>query len=678
MKRVVSGIVNTILLIGMLVLTFNLQPVKASGTVYIRASGSVDPPTAPIQRDGDIYTLTGNISSDADGIVIERNNMMLDGAGYALQGLESGYGIYLSYRSNVTIKNIEVEAFDDGVYLYSSSNNSVFGNNITTNEEYGISFINSSNNRIFRNNLTNNAYGIYLAASSNNSISENNITANSAGIWLQECLGYNIISENFIARNYLGLRLSGSGNNVLSRNNMANNRYSFGVSGWILSHFINDVDASNTVDGRSILYLVNKQSLIIDPQTYPDIAYLAVINSINITLRHLTMENNYQGILLAYTDNSSIQNVTVTSNYYGIQLKQSSNSNITGNNLTANKERGIWLEDSVDNRISENNIANNTIGIQLSFSSNNIVSENNITAKNEFGIGISLGGSNNMIFGNSITSNFTGIQLFESSNNRIFHNNFVESPYHVLTYASRNTWDNDYPSSGNYWSDYNGTDLYSGPFQNETGCDGIGDTPYAIDENNNAKNIDRYPLMAPFSTFNAGIWNGLSYNVDFVSNSTISAFHFNPEEGAFLEFNVTGESGTSGFCRVAIPKDLLKVEDGCTVLVGCRSANYTAFSDENCAYLYFTYNHGTKTVYIIGTHVIPEFPLPFISPLFILLSLLTIILAKKKPIPEKSPHAKVLVASLKSLRLFQSLLTIFRFAFHRLERNWVFLRLRLL
>jgi nitrous oxidase accessory protein NosD len=52
-----------------------------------------------------------------------------------------------------------------------------------------------------------------------------------------------------------------------------------------------------------------------------------------------------------------------------------------------------------------------------------------------------------------------------------------------------NTWDNGYPSGGNYWSDYNGTDFYSGIYQNATGSDGIGDTPYTM----NANNQDRFP-----------------------------------------------------------------------------------------------------------------------------------------------------------------------------------------
>lgn len=66
LRKTVSGIISTLLLTGILALTFNVQPVEASGTIYIRADGSIDPPDAPvITLDNVTYTLTGNITSDA-------------------------------------------------------------------------------------------------------------------------------------------------------------------------------------------------------------------------------------------------------------------------------------------------------------------------------------------------------------------------------------------------------------------------------------------------------------------------------------------------------------------------------------------------------------------------------------------------------------------------------------
>jgi parallel beta-helix repeat protein len=98
---------------------------------------------------------------------------------------------------------------------------------------------------------------------------------------------------------------------------------------------------------------------------------------------------------------------------------------------------------------------------------------------------------------NNVTANDGGgIGLYSSNNNVFYHNNFINNTQRVYvpTPGIANSWDDGYPSGGNYWSDYDGTDLYSGPQQNETGSDVIGDTPYIIDENNQ----DNYPLMKPY------------------------------------------------------------------------------------------------------------------------------------------------------------------------------------
>ena len=86
MKRTVSAILFVMLLTSMLYSAFKVMPAEAAGTIYIRADGSIDPPTAPISRDGDTYTFTDNIY---DSIVIQRGDVVVDGAGYTLQGTGS-------------------------------------------------------------------------------------------------------------------------------------------------------------------------------------------------------------------------------------------------------------------------------------------------------------------------------------------------------------------------------------------------------------------------------------------------------------------------------------------------------------------------------------------------------------------------------------------------------------
>ena len=152
-------------LIMMSLCLVDTQPVKSqsSGTIYIRADGSVDPPTAPIQRDGNTYTLTDNIYDEID---VEKDNIVVDGAGFTLQGTAAyiSRGIDLSGRSNVTVENMEIRNFMDGIYLVPSSNSTITRNNITANTGSGIWTAGVSNN-ITGNYIANNNIGILFEGS---------------------------------------------------------------------------------------------------------------------------------------------------------------------------------------------------------------------------------------------------------------------------------------------------------------------------------------------------------------------------------------------------------------------------------------------------------------------------------------------------------------------------------
>ena len=85
-SKVIVGIMLIVLLIGILTFTFNIQPAKASGTIYIRADGSVEGTTDISTVDNVTYTFTDNIINQS--IVVERDNILVDGAGYTVEGTE--------------------------------------------------------------------------------------------------------------------------------------------------------------------------------------------------------------------------------------------------------------------------------------------------------------------------------------------------------------------------------------------------------------------------------------------------------------------------------------------------------------------------------------------------------------------------------------------------------------
>lgn len=200
--RKASALLFALLLASMTGLLFCFQTAKAITTIYIQTDGTVYPISAPIQRNGNIYTFTSNINSDTDGIVIEKNSTILDGAEHSLQGTNtaSSNGIYLSGNYNVTIKNIDIKGFESGILLdaYSTYNN-IIGNTVESNV-YGVNcWAYADNNSIIGNNITGNSLsGIWIAGSSSDTVSENIIAENSLGINLQSSSNDSIYHNNFV------------------------------------------------------------------------------------------------------------------------------------------------------------------------------------------------------------------------------------------------------------------------------------------------------------------------------------------------------------------------------------------------------------------------------------------------------------------------------------------------
>jgi hypothetical protein len=154
------------------------QP-TARQTILIQADGSIYPANVPIQRYGDTYTLTSDIY---DPILIEKSNIVFDGAGYTLTGplneterkAEQVIGIGPNNEtivpyiigidiedtvSGVTIKNLNVRNFSIGTYIR-STNNTFVGNGVTENI-VGV-LLSGSANSINRNYIANNEQGLFF------------------------------------------------------------------------------------------------------------------------------------------------------------------------------------------------------------------------------------------------------------------------------------------------------------------------------------------------------------------------------------------------------------------------------------------------------------------------------------------------------------------------------------
>ena len=351
----------------------------------------------------------------------------------------------LHYRKDCNGLNFDGEPV--GQLILVNCTNVEIKNSRIVDTDVGILIAYSSNTSIVSNNVSNNLYGIILRYSSYNEIVGNDVWSNERGINLRVGCEGNTITDNAVSNNTFGMQIwSGSNGNLIDNNS-----------------------ASSNLDNAISFYFSSR----------------------NI-IRGNSLKHNLRGILLSGgSDNNTVVNNDVLSNSEkGIVLSETRDNQIINNTVNYNGD-GISISDTVGEAIVDNEVfSNNQDGILVDFSGYTTIANNSVHLNGGNGINLTLSAYSSII-DNSITSNNGyGIHMYFSNNNLIHHNHFIANPNQSYDEGD-NSWDNGYPSGGNYWSDYTGPDIFSGPNQDYPICDGKGDTPYDIP---GGTNQDRYPL----------------------------------------------------------------------------------------------------------------------------------------------------------------------------------------
>ena len=499
-----------------------VAPVEAAGNSSTELSGCTTITTSGT------YVLAGDVDAGATSPCIEvvADDVVIDGQGYTIEGSGGLFGVLVydsgGRLSNVTVEDLTVTEFSYGVrfvdvdgggirqtsvsgeriqlaystgvavedatggglmlhgggshvvrnwageyvQLAQSTDNELVGNHV-----HGLSVEGGSHRNTLRDNVLVDVGGRGLTVdNANDNRLENNSVENGTGygIKLRGAEG-NVLLDNAVTGTKEGLVLDGSPGNVLRDNALSGNTYGLSVEisrsrrSWAL-RAENDVDTSNTVDGRPIYYLVGAADVVVDAST--NAGFVAAVSSRNVTVRGLALGDNSHGVLLVNTTNATVEDVdvsgvsragvdvvysndTVVSNTSvvdsqgasGLRLDRSHRSTVEDvevRRLTGSLGDGVTVRKANWNVLRRITVANTTLNDGISVDdSHNVTILDSVVADNReiASTGIDLDETNDtVVSGSSIENNsYDGMMITDSyrfviRDNRIL-NNDVDGVY---------------------------------------------------------------------------------------------------------------------------------------------------------------------------------------------------------------------------------------------------------
>lgn len=316
----------------------------------------------------------------------------------------AGHGISLYGTGNIVEGCIlssngqDTQYSDSAILLHHPSSNVVKDCLIYGNIDDGVQVVGGSSNKIINCNIFFNGQA---------GISIEHFQTNSRDNEIRDCNIWN---------NGIGITIDESYNTFMRGNSLWNNTYNFGVQGSGTQDYQQDIDTSNTIDGKPIYYLVNIQNIIFDGVLL-DPGYIALIDCSNIVVRNLNLTNNMHGLFLSNTNDVQLYNCNISKNQHGIKADNCSEINIYHCDFFENNT-AVYFDYGYENSVIECNLLNNECGIYLGVSTHHIeVFKCNILFNKE-GI-ISHAARDSVIRQCNISSNNVGLYMEGSSNQKV-------------------------------------------------------------------------------------------------------------------------------------------------------------------------------------------------------------------------------------------------------------------
>ncbi len=391
-------------------------------------------------------------------------------------GAPSYFGINLFNVSHGYVDNVTASGNWFGLLVDQSDDVTILRSNFSANAQTGVNLRLSSNVPVSDSEVSENGgMGILLFQITDAKVSNNSVSSNhGSGISTDRSVDV-VIVDNRVSSNWdTGIDVKDSPNAKVLRNTLTSDGVFVFDSLMPADVSSYTITADNLVNGKPLRYYKDCSGVDIDGIVAGQVIFG---NCTDVRVANIVFDDTDVGVEALFSSGIEIQGIRVTNGFFGVWLQLSTNVTIAGNNLSSFSSQSV----------------NPAAGLVLFAVFNGDIRGNAFVAS-ESGV-VANFGSNVTFAENDVRNSDVGLRLAQVSGWRVHHNNFVGNAVQATDNAGpANAWDDGYPSGGNYWSDFAGVDLCSGPAQDV--CpdpDGVGDTPYVID----ADSQDRYPLMAP-------------------------------------------------------------------------------------------------------------------------------------------------------------------------------------
>ncbi|HIH29061.1 MAG TPA: hypothetical protein HA260_04585, partial [Thermoplasmata archaeon] len=169
------------------------------------------------------------------------------------------------------------------------------------------------------------------------------------------------------------------------------------VYGNDVKEYRNDVDTTNTVNGKPVYYLSSQQHVTIPS----DAGEVILVDSENCTIKDLQLNRGTIGVLLAYSSHNIIQgNLIRNQSICALDLSSGYNDdNIILGNIVQENANGMVFFSSKGNIIRKNKVLSNGEGIILGNTLTTFISRNTIS-RNNYGIVVSHANESRIFFNN--------------------------------------------------------------------------------------------------------------------------------------------------------------------------------------------------------------------------------------------------------------------------------------